>query len=1742
MIEARQYQRQINRIVAKWAARRETEGLDELAKQNRWPGGAPGSKGGQFAPEKTGGGSGGGSKYPGGGKAMKGEGGSGALSSYASMFGSGSKFPGSDSPSWAAIEAAQGEPKGPPPGAKPHPHVNDKGQPVTINYPSKPSDQGSWTDGSRTATFTPGSATPAALHGIPLKPWAAAPRSDSEWANVPGQDQRIDDAHPFTPTEGKSVGAGVIVKEPDGRIWLTAPTNSFGGYRNTFPKGTVEHGLTMQASAIKEAYEETGLQIRITGVLGDYERTTSKARFYIAERVSGTPAAMGWESQAIRLATAKDAAKLLNMGVDKGILTDLTDEGFFEKATRVVKAGGWKKQDRWPGGTPLGGQWKTMDANGMTVPPTVAGGLTGTNPQYQKKMNAAYSAAQAGAKKDVLDLAIVTAAKVKEAEQKGTKNGHSKNTAMVSQYLTELAANLFAMPKLQAIAERILGWLKLSSWTFLKPKTEGSNPGGVYKDDKGNEWLVKGNASASATGGKVSDERAQNEVLAAKLMLAAGVGAPEMKIVDLEGKHGSKASGPGSLGVASKLVDGVKKFDLNNPAHIAAAQADFAVHAWLGNWDVLGAAMDNTMIGKDGKAVCIDPGGSILFRAQGEKKTAGQFDASAADFETMRKSNHYQQAVYGSMTKSQLADSAAKLAGMTDDMIRELVKSYGTKGDEAAQKLMADTLIARRDAILAKAGVMKSGTIADKPAAPAMGVDKPVDTPPTVKAASTPAAPIPGLNAPTFDNSFNKATYYSGVANAMLAAHAAGDMAALKALSFTKKGASVFATKTDGNYTINGGLMKPFYDKLVADLEAKKGEATQALDAGKATITGTDGKTWVSDGKGVLQPTAQPAPGLPPAALSKAEVHAVMTLAFGEGKKPPATDTVPITYMLAGALKGDTDPITATYGLKTKGGEKLKALLLETMQNKAAAVAAAVAAAAPAVTAPAPATAAPTAAPSTTALTQDKISQIIAQHGFKLNDEEDIPGAADAGFGASTGNVSAVSSWQPSTQAGKKVKADLLSAMNDTFLSNLGASISAPGGVVPAPAPAAAAAPAPAAPAKASPIKVSDTTLQAMMDDVAESEKLGPMKLSAIDPTGPTGKLIAAAKAGDIDGVVNAKGAGTYFTGLQDKLIQAFSTSVPSAPAAPAPSKPTLQADQVNAILGAASYFPMDKLSQDGPLYAMAQAAMAGDVEALKAVPPFYPKHTEIKEQMISALGGRTGSAPSKPVIATPQPVPQPAPKVPTAAAPNFDALKMTDTTNAAVFNSKLAAIKAAFETGDENAILAMKFGINTTSKKAAKVANDALAALGSVHKVAPGQADNAHPALTGGTAQAPTAAPKPTADPFKPKAPADLSDTSWVKLSANEKIVGIKEEFGVKSATIEVAAKGYDPSAFGAPPDFFTNGSQGETGKWSSSKKEVNEANNTAVKEIFDTATNNGTPEKLKAMKFPLVVNGAVQMVDIADHKAAGVKEYHNATVAELEAQLKPTYKTQTSGSMTGSYSAAAQSVAADFKTKSYPEFKAHTEKAADYLILSHNAAASVPVPVAGQFKETGPAKADFKAFRAASKAAYGSLTSAEQSAAKSYTGSSYDTWNYQLRTGQFDALSSGGKSMVKAFEKAAQDIPEGSILWRGLDVGLDTYQSVVGGLIQDGSFNSASYGSRPAPPFSSKQTFLRIHVTKGVKAMDATVFSNFGSQESEVIIQNNVRYMVLKAEHHKNFVDSAGYSHGSKNIIDVIAIPHDA
>ncbi|WP_232422380.1 NUDIX hydrolase [Methylosarcina fibrata] len=199
-----------------------------------------------------------------------------------------------------------------------HPCRDDNGDEVIIHCPSTPSPIEAFADPQRIAAVVPGGKTPSELNGIPLMAWASVPGSLAEWAQVPGQ-AAIDEP-PMKPQPGRKLSAGVVTVEQDGRFWVVSPTNAFGGYKATFPKGTLDPGIPPQAAAIKEAFEESGLQIEIIGWIGDFERSTSVTRYYFARRLNGNPAAMDWESQCVMLVPQDKLFTVLDHPNDKPLI------------------------------------------------------------------------------------------------------------------------------------------------------------------------------------------------------------------------------------------------------------------------------------------------------------------------------------------------------------------------------------------------------------------------------------------------------------------------------------------------------------------------------------------------------------------------------------------------------------------------------------------------------------------------------------------------------------------------------------------------------------------------------------------------------------------------------------------------------------------------------------------------------------------------------------------------------------------------------------------------------------------------------------------------------------------------------------------------------------------------------------------------------------------------------------------------------------------------------------------------------------------------------------------------------------------------------------------------------------------------------------------------------------------------------------------------------------------------------
>ena len=206
-------------------------------------------------------------------------------------------------------------------GAVFHPRPDNHGQPVKIKHPSQPSGLEAWADPKALACVVPDGPMPSSVNGLPVSSWNAVPESNDGWEALAAE-HTVPEPE-FKASTGYKKATGVVVREPDGRIWVVAPSNAFGGYQATFPKGKMDKGLSTQATALVEAHEESGLQVRLVRHLVDVKRSTSYTRYYLAERVAGNPADMGWESQAVMLVPLQQLPKVLNSPNDRPIVEAL---------------------------------------------------------------------------------------------------------------------------------------------------------------------------------------------------------------------------------------------------------------------------------------------------------------------------------------------------------------------------------------------------------------------------------------------------------------------------------------------------------------------------------------------------------------------------------------------------------------------------------------------------------------------------------------------------------------------------------------------------------------------------------------------------------------------------------------------------------------------------------------------------------------------------------------------------------------------------------------------------------------------------------------------------------------------------------------------------------------------------------------------------------------------------------------------------------------------------------------------------------------------------------------------------------------------------------------------------------------------------------------------------------------------------------------------------------------------------
>ena len=224
------------------------------------------------------------------------------------------------------------------------------------------------------------------------------------------------------------------------------------------------------------------------------------------------------------------------------------------------------------------------------------------------------------------------------------------------------------------------------TWTSSNPPSTGSNPATMLTDPNGTKYYAKlpkrGEPISTAT------ERMETEVLAGKLYELAGVPVADLQM-------GTNNGEPVMLSrmIQTRMPSGKADND--------RARDGFVVDAWLANWDA--PLNDNIKVDNNGRPVRLDVGGSLDYRAQGAKKGSGGstgFGPNVGEMTSMQKSGA--SADFTNMDAGELKKQTQKLGTVTDDQIRKTVSAIVS--DPARAKILADTLIARRDDIIKRYG------------------------------------------------------------------------------------------------------------------------------------------------------------------------------------------------------------------------------------------------------------------------------------------------------------------------------------------------------------------------------------------------------------------------------------------------------------------------------------------------------------------------------------------------------------------------------------------------------------------------------------------------------------------------------------------------------------------------------------------------------------------------------------------------------------------------------------------------------------------------------------------------------------------------------------------------------------------------------------------------------------------------------------------------------------------------------
>jgi 8-oxo-dGTP pyrophosphatase MutT (NUDIX family) len=112
----------------------------------------------------------------------------------------------------------------------------------------------------------------------------------------------MNDASPDRPPPGRGVSYGCVVVDKERRqVLLRKPSHGHNGFAWTFAKGMPDPGEPPQQTALREAREEYGRQVRLLAPIPHWFAGPRWANwFWLAEDVELAPEGLHWETEAVQ--------------------------------------------------------------------------------------------------------------------------------------------------------------------------------------------------------------------------------------------------------------------------------------------------------------------------------------------------------------------------------------------------------------------------------------------------------------------------------------------------------------------------------------------------------------------------------------------------------------------------------------------------------------------------------------------------------------------------------------------------------------------------------------------------------------------------------------------------------------------------------------------------------------------------------------------------------------------------------------------------------------------------------------------------------------------------------------------------------------------------------------------------------------------------------------------------------------------------------------------------------------------------------------------------------------------------------------------------------------------------------------------------------------------------------------------------------------------------------------------------